>query len=409
MPVLVFQLSSIFIYFVSVLFIANKVSSQSVVAILTTLGGLGLIIGFGVQRLVLDAFSGISLNIDSAFKVSDYVAVKVGSSSFSGNVTKISWRMVTLLDESGWNIMIPNNIISGNVVVNYSSAGAISEFEVSYFFSPNEDYKFVTEILKNAFLSVAARGYILNSPSPIFRCSSISHNTGMKVVVYYYGENAYAMPPKVSPSKMKSFVNMAVLSHVGASGMQFYDSNVSMVWGDKVSELRRGEFMLRKILLERINIFDDLSVDEREFLLKNMSLCSYPSNSVIIKQGDEGDSLFILRQGFCTVHVDDENQQSSMVNVIDPGDFFGEMSLMMGERRKATVVTGSNVILYEVKKEHIAHILANNQGVNMSFAKCVAKRMAENQEHLNGLSRKVDEVDSLVSLCLSKIMAFFGS
>jgi small-conductance mechanosensitive channel len=408
-PVLVLQLTSITVYFLSIVFIANKISSQSVVAIFTTLGGLGLIIGFGVQRLVLDAFSGISLNVDSAFKPGDYVAVKIGSSSFSGNVAKVSWRMVTLLDESGWNIMIPNNIISGNVVVNYSAAGSVSEFDVSYFFSPNENYKFVAEILGNALQSVAARGYILSDPGPIFRCSSITHNTGMKVGIYYYGENAYTSPPKVSPSKMKSFVNAAVLSHIGASGIQFYDSNVSILTSDKVLAPRCGEWDLRKMLLEKVSIFNDLNSDEQAFLLKNMELHSYPANFTIIKQGDEGGSLFILRQGFCKVHVEDETQQSTVVAVLDPGDFFGEMSLVMGERRRATVVSGSNVILYEVKKNHIAHLLKNNEELSISFAKYAAKRIAETQAHLDSMANKADEQVSLFNSCILKIKALFGT
>ena len=406
-PFIIIQITSMMIYFVSIIFIANKISSQSVVALLTALGGLGVIIGFGIQRLVLDAFSGISLNVDSAFKLGDYISVKIGSNSFSGNVTKVSWRIVTLLDESGWYIMIPNNVISGNTVINYSSAGAISELEASYHFSPRENHKFVTEILTNAFQAVAAKGYILKDPKPIFRCSSITHNNGMKFVIYYYAENAYTVPPKVSPSKMKSFVNMTVLNHINASGIQFYDSNI-FTPDNNTLENGNDEYTLRKNLLKNIHIFNDLKEEEKEHLLKNMLVHSYAPNTDIIKQGDEGDSMFILRQGFCTVHVKDNNHQDTIVAVIDPGDFFGEMSLLIGDKRRATIISETNVIVYEVKKDHIIDILNKNNELHLSFANYIVKRMSETEQHLNSIAHKRESHQNLLDKYISKMRAFFS-
>ena len=90
-PFLLVQCISFGVYTVSILIIIGMIFGKSIVGFLATLGGIGVIIGLGVQRLVLDAFSGILINLDSSFTLGDFIQINVKNSLVMGRVTNISW------------------------------------------------------------------------------------------------------------------------------------------------------------------------------------------------------------------------------------------------------------------------------------------------------------------------------
>ena len=79
-PFLLVQCISFGVYTVSILIIIGMIFGKSIVGFLATLGGIGVIIGLGVQRLVLDAFSGILINLDSSFTLGDFIQINVKNS-----------------------------------------------------------------------------------------------------------------------------------------------------------------------------------------------------------------------------------------------------------------------------------------------------------------------------------------
>ena len=90
---------------------------------------------------------------------------------------------------------------------------------------------------------------------------------------------------------------------------------------------------------EKISLFDDLDREIAQQIQDSCKIVSYPENTIIIHQGDETDSLFSLLSGKAIVMLLDDDGKQVVLNVLRPGDSFGEMSCLDGELRSATVMT----------------------------------------------------------------------
>ena len=96
-----------------------------------------------------------------------------------------------------------------------------------------------------------------------------------------------------------------------------------------------NESIKNKVLLEKVPIFMSLSNEEIENVAINSERIHFNKDQYIIKQNDEGDSLFIIADGVVSVTVDNDKGEKITVSKLGVGDFFGEMSLMTGETKNS--------------------------------------------------------------------------
>ncbi|MFH0824985.1 MAG: protein kinase, partial [Pseudomonadota bacterium] len=97
--------------------------------------------------------------------------------------------------------------------------------------------------------------------------------------------------------------------------------------------------------------FFDAIPDEAKFhLFANVRLKTVGAKERFIKQGDEGDALYIIRQGTCEVVADREGS-SFQLGRLGSGDIVGEMALLTGERRTANVIAETEMSLWEIARD----------------------------------------------------------
>jgi CRP/FNR family transcriptional regulator/CRP/FNR family cyclic AMP-dependent transcriptional regulator len=90
-------------------------------------------------------------------------------------------------------------------------------------------------------------------------------------------------------------------------------------------------------LLHHMPLFADLSKDELQMLAQITTSRHYHRNQVIIKAGERGDVFFLLIAGAVRVSVEGHREKAVTLGVLYPNDFFGEMALLDGLPRSATV------------------------------------------------------------------------
>jgi len=88
--------------------------------------------------------------------------------------------------------------------------------------------------------------------------------------------------------------------------------------------------------LANISLFQHFDDDERTLLAASMAERTVKAGDVLFKTGDPGDSMFIVRTGQVELFVKDKAGQKIVLHVAEPGDFFGELSLLDGGSRTAT-------------------------------------------------------------------------
>jgi CRP/FNR family transcriptional regulator, cyclic AMP receptor protein len=92
-------------------------------------------------------------------------------------------------------------------------------------------------------------------------------------------------------------------------------------------------------MLKTIPLFADLSDDDLAVVKSLLIEKNYPKGSVVIAEGETGDSLFSITSGKVKVCIGDQDGREIILKLLAPGDFFGELSLIDRRPRSASVVT----------------------------------------------------------------------
>ena len=137
----------------------------------------------------------------------------------------------------------------------------------------------------------------------------------------------------------------------------FADRMLHMVDGNIVSDVNVRETLFICDELRKIDMFSRMNAVELATIANRMTYRSFIPHEVLIREGDVGEEFFLVRTGLVNVIFADGTQ----ANTDGPIKFFGEMALISGKRRNATVVAASNGALYVMNKADFELALASTQ------------------------------------------------
>ena len=160
-------------------------------------------------------------------------------------------------------------------------------------------------------------------------------------------------------------------------------------------------------LVSNIDLFKDFSKEILESISNSFLFKQLEAKEVLIKQGDDGESLFILVEGLLDVSltVGEENRHLTMLR---PGAFLGEMALLTGEKRSANVTTAAASLVVELTKDSIMSLATTNPEVLEKMTSAVAKRRLKNKE-MEALSDedKNEAIQNEEKNLMAKVTNFF--
>src|SRR4029078_9913924 len=133
------------------------------------------------------------------------------------------------------------------------------------------------------------------------------------------------------------------------------------------------EYARRVDALSRVDVFRALDAQKIDRLSRRLRMMMFGTSEVILRQGDPGDSLYVVRSGHVVVQIGLGNGPKT-VATLTAGNFFGEMSLMTGESRSATVVARTDVECYIVDKEAFQEIVHEKPELAGTISDIRAKR-----------------------------------
>jgi CRP-like cAMP-binding protein len=109
----------------------------------------------------------------------------------------------------------------------------------------------------------------------------------------------------------------------------------------------------------------------------------FGTNEAIIRQGENGDSMFIVVEGELKV-LAARDGQTKHISTMSAGDCFGEMSLLTGEKRSATVVASTDCQLVEIDKAAIAQSLKESPNLLAQLSELLARRQLHSEDAFAG-------------------------
>ncbi|MGH8512287.1 MAG: cyclic nucleotide-binding domain-containing protein, partial [Gammaproteobacteria bacterium] len=108
-------------------------------------------------------------------------------------------------------------------------------------------------------------------------------------------------------------------------------------------------------VLAGMDLFSDLSPSELELFAGEMELISLSQGQFLIRQDDPGDSLYVILEGQFLVTRENDRGEEVHLNRVDPGACVGEIALVTGERRSASVRADRDSIVASLSKDAIEH------------------------------------------------------
>jgi CRP-like cAMP-binding protein len=139
-------------------------------------------------------------------------------------------------------------------------------------------------------------------------------------------------------------------------------------------------------LLRKVNIFEALDDDTVSRLGACLQPMEFARDQVIVGQSDPGDALFIIDQGRVKVTLQGENNREVILSIFKAGDFFGEMSLLDGEPRSATVVAIDDAHLWRLSREDFVRHLTENPATALKVLAVMCNRLRRADDVIGNLA-----------------------
>jgi CRP-like cAMP-binding protein len=124
------------------------------------------------------------------------------------------------------------------------------------------------------------------------------------------------------------------------------------------------------LFLRKIDLFADLSPRDLGHIARVAQEVTYPAGSTIFNAGDYGDALFIIAGGEVTASRDHQ-----ILGVLREADYFGEMAVLTGETRSATINASTDCLLLRIGQSELHDILADNFNAVLSVIRTLCKRL----------------------------------
>jgi len=365
-----------------------------------TSAAVTLVIGLAMRDLLSNLFSGITLNMERPFRTGDWVM----AGSQIGEVVNTTWRATRIKTLDGDFVIIPNATISTEQIINYHAPSKLHarhlEVGVSYEASPNK----VKDVMVKAALETDG---VLKKHSPVvwlkdFGDFSITYE--LKFWIDNYG--LY--------NEIEDEVRTRIWYSFKRNGIQipFPIRNVYLrsISREDEQTLREREITENMAVMSSIEILKPLNRDELWELSSKAKARYYGRGEVLVRQGESGDSFFIIKDGAAEVSIVDERGKVSVVAHLAREGFFGEGSLLTGEQRSATVTAVEDTEVIVIEKSSFADILTRKPGICRSLSRILQSRLkelAEKRAVLEEIPEEEVEVESS-SVLLKKIKDFFG-
>jgi small-conductance mechanosensitive channel/CRP-like cAMP-binding protein len=407
-PRLVKDLFTALICIVGITIIVGVIFDSSVTGIWATSSAMGVVIGFALRSLILDTFTGLAINFENPYKQGDWVHVHSRDRlEYIGCISEISWRTTRIKTTDNNIIVVPNSIIGQSVVTNFSRPETISRFELHFCLDYSVSSERALRVLLAGVKEAIGPDGIEGEPEPTVRINRIVES-GVEYRVRYW-----IYPDRISPPKARHLVIQNILRNLNITGISFAYPKQDVFYARMPSRYLDSDSMDDKIkILSSIELFKNLSMDALYKLAKNLEKVTFNRSETIVRIGDEGNSMYIIIEGFVEAYVYNEEHTAQIkVGHISAGQFFGEMALLTGQPRSASVIAATDVLGYEVTYDNMKELIHSYPEVLETISQVVVhrhmreKRLLETMQHEEEL---IEATQNLTDEILTSITRFFG-
>jgi small-conductance mechanosensitive channel/CRP-like cAMP-binding protein len=367
-------------------------------SIVTTSAVLTAVIGLALQDTLGNLLSGVAMQLESSIAIGDWIRLDERP---IGRVLEIRWRSTVIRTKNDDIVIIPNGLFAKGVITVFNKEGLENRrwvyFNVHLRHAPNLVNKIVRESL------VGTPNVSVRTPPDCITWRY--HESWLEYAVRY--RLVDYLPDDSTDSEVRKRIWYALHREnieMPYPGFNVFMTEMSAARAASKADRERGR---RLELLQTVGILSPLDEGARLAVADGLHHTVYGVGEVIMREGQAGDSLYILCSGSVSVRLGVDGLEKE-VAVLGEGDFFGEMSLMTGEPRRATVVAKSDAECFVIDRALFQQILRNNAKLADEIGKLLSEREMKNKIEREGLSAEAARKSTDHQALLHRIRSFFG-
>lgn len=371
-------------------------------SIVTTSAVITAVIAFSMQDTLGNILGGLALELDNSFEIGDWIKLD----DVVGKVVDIRWRSTSIETRNWETVVIPNSVLMKSKFSVLGKRSGLPEqwrrwvwFNVSYRNPPSQVIEIVQKALDSADIPGVARQPVPNCIMMDFDKSSARY-----AVRYWLTDLANDDP---TDSLVRTHV-YAALQRAGIN-LPFPEADIHVFKeGEKLFEARHSREIARRLeTLHKVDLFRYFSDDELNTVAERLKHALFVKGDAITRQGAVAHWLYIVTEGEAEVVLETETCNRS-IGTIQRGSFFGEMGLMMGAPRSATVIAKSNMECYQLDKESFEGIIRSRPSIAEEITQILTERQTGLTQVKNGLAEEQRSQAECQTEILQKIRSFFG-
>ena len=360
------------------------------------LGGLGVGIGFGIQHIADDFISGLIMLFERTLKVNDLIELDDHRfEGLVGRIVEVNLRSTIIRTLDDGDVVIPNNQIIKNRVLNWSHNTSIARLKIPVGVSYDSDPILVTELLlKSAYMEPA----VCSKPMP-------------KAMFLAFGEDALQFELWVWVDVNKRFNIQSSLHFTIEYNLRQHNIEIAFpqrdVWIRNLppqgSNDNKSPFFNRQLALQHRSTAVQSQTTLKDMLRQVTYFASFTdleirqlieighrqrniAGTTLFHEGDAGNSFYILLEGKIEILAEKLDRHLA---TIEPGQFFGEVALLLGVPRTAMARVSEDALLFVINQPSFSDLLRRYPELSNQVVQAMAQHrdeLAKRQREMRALN-----------------------
>lgn len=359
------------------------------------------VVAFSMQETLGNILGGVVLQLDQSIRVGDWMKVE----DTSGRVVEIRWRHTAVETRNRETVVIPNGWLMKN---RFTLVGSRSDasffwrrwlwFDLDIATPPTT----VCELLVRSVTEADIPNVALD-PGPSAVLMKIEHGMGRYALRYFLTN---PLPDDVTDSIVRAHAVAALTRHnlavaVPREERLLVKDNEAHRLAEHARELSR-----RESALARVDLFAALTPTERAAVAEHLVYAPFVKGDTVTRQGAIAHWLYLIVGGEAEVWLESDGERAHVASLV-PGSVFGEMGMMTGEPRRATVTAKSDLECYRLDKAGFEEVLRSRPDIAEEITRVLVARqsqLADRRDAAGAGDKRPAHHDDI----LARIRGFFG-
>jgi small-conductance mechanosensitive channel len=372
-------------------------------ALITTSAVVTVTLGIALQDTLGNLLGGLSLQLDDSINVGDWIRYD----DRFGRVVAMTWRHISFETNGGERVVLPNSMLVKNkFTLMGRKKGPTRKWRRSIGIALEEAVSpsRVIDLIEKTLCEADIPG-VAQDPKPTVVLSDLEKGCARYQVRYWLTDFTR---DEVTDSAVRTHLYFALRRSDIALAASATEIEYAEKTHHRSSRIHPSDRTHALGLLAGMDIFAPLTEEERQALAEHIRVAPFAKGDVVTRQGATAHWLYIVADGEVEVVWESPDGQKHVVAEIGPRGFFGEMGLLTGEPRTATIIAKTDVVCWRIDKQAFLGVMQARPPLADALSKTLIARRDELDALRGRASQNPAAPKSDASDLRTRIRTFFG-